>query len=188
MAVNRTVNNIWHIQKRRADKGRWEAGREHISCGHWSLYWVQILFVLPSNSASGLPIDTVRWDLCKLPIRTSSVDIIITDMPFGKRYRQNNAVHCKTCLLKQLADVWLTWMFHLHLPAHPHDKDLPRCFSEWARGRKTGTCTPPVWEKWPVWADLAQERRSYWPRIRNAFPRYMCWCRELIYHGLLSGK
>lgn len=57
MAVNRTVNNICHIQKRRADKGR----------------------------ISGLPIDTVRWDLCNLPIRTSSVDIIITDMPFGKR-------------------------------------------------------------------------------------------------------
>lgn len=57
MAVNRTVNNICHIQKRRAEKG----------------------------SASGLPIDTVRWDLCNLPIRTSSVDIIITDMPFGKR-------------------------------------------------------------------------------------------------------
>ncbi|KAI3370119.1 hypothetical protein L3Q82_024910 [Scortum barcoo] len=57
MAVNRTVNNICHIQKRRADKGR----------------------------ASGLPIDTVRWDICNLPVRTSSVDIIITDMPFGKR-------------------------------------------------------------------------------------------------------
>lgn len=57
MAVNRTVNNISHIQKRRTDKG----------------------------SASGLPIDTVQWDLCNLPMRTSSVDIIITDMPFGKR-------------------------------------------------------------------------------------------------------
>nr|XP_019941855.1 PREDICTED: THUMP domain-containing protein 3 [Paralichthys olivaceus]XP_019941856.1 PREDICTED: THUMP domain-containing protein 3 [Paralichthys olivaceus] len=57
MAVNRTVNNICHIQRRRADKG----------------------------SVSGLPIDTVQWDLCNLPIRTGSVDIIITDMPFGKR-------------------------------------------------------------------------------------------------------
>lgn len=57
MAVNRTVNNVSHIQKRRADKG----------------------------STPGLPIDTVQWDLCKLPMRTSSVDIIITDMPFGKR-------------------------------------------------------------------------------------------------------
>lgn len=57
MAVNRTVNNVRHFQKRKAAKG----------------------------SASGLPIDTVRWDLCNLPIRTGSVDIIITDMPFGKR-------------------------------------------------------------------------------------------------------
>ncbi|XP_031706602.1 tRNA (guanine(6)-N(2))-methyltransferase THUMP3 isoform X2 [Anarrhichthys ocellatus] len=57
MAVNRTVNNVCHIQRRRAEKG----------------------------SASGLPIDTVQWDLCNLPIRTGSVDIVITDMPFGKR-------------------------------------------------------------------------------------------------------
>ncbi|XP_072308332.1 tRNA (guanine(6)-N2)-methyltransferase THUMP3 [Eucyclogobius newberryi] len=57
MAVNRTVNNVFHFQKQRADKG----------------------------SAFGLPIDTVRWDLCNLPMKTSSVDIIITDMPFGKR-------------------------------------------------------------------------------------------------------
>nr|XP_057911186.1 THUMP domain-containing protein 3 [Doryrhamphus excisus]XP_057911187.1 THUMP domain-containing protein 3 [Doryrhamphus excisus] len=57
MAVNRTVNNVCHIQKRKADKG----------------------------SAPGLPIDTVRWDLCSLPMKSSSVDIIITDMPFGKR-------------------------------------------------------------------------------------------------------
>ncbi|XP_037106926.1 THUMP domain-containing protein 3 [Syngnathus acus] len=57
MAVNRTVNNVCHIQKRKADKG----------------------------SAPGLPIDTVRWDLCSLPVRSSSIDIIITDMPFGKR-------------------------------------------------------------------------------------------------------
>ncbi|XP_028302651.1 tRNA (guanine(6)-N(2))-methyltransferase THUMP3 [Gouania willdenowi] len=57
MAVNRTVNNVCHIQKRRANK----------------------------DSTPGLPIDTVRWDLCNLPLRTSSVDIIITDMPFGKR-------------------------------------------------------------------------------------------------------
>ncbi|XP_056294113.1 THUMP domain-containing protein 3 [Pseudoliparis swirei] len=58
MAVKRTVNNVAHIQKRRAEK---------------------------SSTASGLPIDTVQWDLCNLPIRTGSVDIVITDMPFGKR-------------------------------------------------------------------------------------------------------
>ncbi|XP_054473249.1 THUMP domain-containing protein 3 [Anoplopoma fimbria] len=72
MAVNRTVNNVCHIQKRRADKG----------------------------SASGLPIDTVRWDLCNLPMRTGSVDIVITDMPFGKRMgsRKNNWDLYPSCL------------------------------------------------------------------------------------------
>ncbi|KAM5281347.1 tRNA (guanine(6)-N(2))-methyltransferase THUMP3 [Ctenodactylus gundi] len=33
----------------------------------------------------GLPIDAIQWDSCNLPLRTGSVDIIVTDMPFGKR-------------------------------------------------------------------------------------------------------
>uniref|UniRef100_A0A2K5PUP5 THUMP domain-containing protein n=1 Tax=Cebus imitator TaxID=2715852 RepID=A0A2K5PUP5_CEBIM len=33
----------------------------------------------------GLPIDAVQWDICNLPLRTGSVDIIVTDLPFGKR-------------------------------------------------------------------------------------------------------
>ncbi|KTG46255.1 hypothetical protein cypCar_00003856 [Cyprinus carpio] len=57
-AVSRSVNNIKHIVKRTHDEG----------------------------SPSGLPLDIVQWDLCNLPMRSSSVDIIITDMPFGKRY------------------------------------------------------------------------------------------------------
>uniref|UniRef100_A0A671P220 THUMP domain-containing protein 3-like n=1 Tax=Sinocyclocheilus anshuiensis TaxID=1608454 RepID=A0A671P220_9TELE len=56
-AVSRSVNNIKHILKRTHDGG----------------------------SSSGLPLDVVQWDLCNLPMRSSSVDIIITDMPFGKR-------------------------------------------------------------------------------------------------------
>ncbi|XP_072540688.1 tRNA (guanine(6)-N2)-methyltransferase THUMP3 [Salminus brasiliensis] len=58
MAVSRTVNNINHIVKRRQDGG---------------------------STSPGLRIDTAQWDLCRLPMRTSSVDIITTDMPFGKR-------------------------------------------------------------------------------------------------------
>lgn len=42
--------------------------------------------------SSGLPFDIVQWDLCNLPMRSSSVDIIITDMPFGKRYWQKSEV------------------------------------------------------------------------------------------------
>ncbi|XP_051011007.1 tRNA (guanine(6)-N2)-methyltransferase THUMP3 [Acomys russatus] len=33
----------------------------------------------------GLPIDAVQWDVRSLPLRTASVDVIVTDMPFGKR-------------------------------------------------------------------------------------------------------
>ncbi|KAL4655963.1 THUMP domain-containing protein 3 [Arapaima gigas] len=57
-AVSRTLNNITHIHKKRQETG---------------------------GEAWGLPIDTVQWNLCALPLRTASVDIIITDMPFGKR-------------------------------------------------------------------------------------------------------
>ncbi|XP_078270513.1 tRNA (guanine(6)-N(2))-methyltransferase THUMP3 isoform X2 [Rhinoraja longicauda] len=46
------------IEKKRLDKGR----------ANW-----------------GLPLDVVQWDICNLPLKTSSVDIVITDMPFGKR-------------------------------------------------------------------------------------------------------
>uniref|UniRef100_G3SVJ8 tRNA (guanine(6)-N(2))-methyltransferase THUMP3 n=2 Tax=Loxodonta africana TaxID=9785 RepID=G3SVJ8_LOXAF len=38
-----------------------------------------------SKPSWGLPIDAVQWDICNLPLRTGSVDIIVTDMPFGKR-------------------------------------------------------------------------------------------------------
>ncbi|MBN3294014.1 THUM3 protein, partial [Polypterus senegalus] len=58
LATNRTVNNINYIHKKRQNKGS----------SHW-----------------GLRIDTLQWDICRLPIRTGSVDTIVTDMPFGKR-------------------------------------------------------------------------------------------------------
>ncbi|XP_063071401.1 THUMP domain-containing protein 3 [Engraulis encrasicolus] len=56
MAVSRTVNNVNHVQKRNQEAG-----------------------------SAPLSVDTVQWDLCHLPMRTSSADIIVTDMPFGKR-------------------------------------------------------------------------------------------------------
>ncbi|XP_048462140.1 THUMP domain-containing protein 3 isoform X1 [Rhincodon typus] len=58
LAVNRSVNNINSLQKKRLEKGR--------------ITW-------------GMPLDVVQWDICNLPLMTSSVDVIISDMPFGKR-------------------------------------------------------------------------------------------------------
>ncbi|NXA41930.1 THUM3 protein, partial [Eudromia elegans] len=37
------------------------------------------------GTSSGIPLDIIQWDICNLPLRTGSVDIIVTDMPFGKR-------------------------------------------------------------------------------------------------------
>ncbi|XP_044157300.1 THUMP domain-containing protein 3 [Bufo gargarizans] len=37
------------------------------------------------SAPQGLPIDTIHWDISRLPLRSGSVDVIITDMPFGKR-------------------------------------------------------------------------------------------------------
>ncbi|XP_018410719.1 PREDICTED: THUMP domain-containing protein 3 [Nanorana parkeri] len=37
------------------------------------------------SATQGLPIDTAQWDISRLPLRSGSVDVIITDMPFGKR-------------------------------------------------------------------------------------------------------
>uniref|UniRef100_A0A8C8RLH5 THUMP domain containing 3 n=1 Tax=Pelusios castaneus TaxID=367368 RepID=A0A8C8RLH5_9SAUR len=38
-----------------------------------------------SGTSWGIPIDTIQWDICNLPLRPSSVDVVVTDMPFGKR-------------------------------------------------------------------------------------------------------
>ncbi|XP_074861885.1 tRNA (guanine(6)-N(2))-methyltransferase THUMP3 [Carettochelys insculpta] len=38
-----------------------------------------------SGTSCGIPIDAIQWDICNLPLRTSSVDVVVTDMPFGKR-------------------------------------------------------------------------------------------------------
>ncbi|XP_073498893.1 tRNA (guanine(6)-N(2))-methyltransferase THUMP3 [Phyllobates terribilis] len=37
------------------------------------------------SAPQGLPIDPIHWDISRLPLRSGSVDVIITDMPFGKR-------------------------------------------------------------------------------------------------------
>ncbi|XP_073431037.1 tRNA (guanine(6)-N(2))-methyltransferase THUMP3 isoform X2 [Dendrobates tinctorius] len=37
------------------------------------------------STPQGLPIDPIHWDISRLPLRSGSVDVIITDMPFGKR-------------------------------------------------------------------------------------------------------
>ncbi|XP_063797337.1 tRNA (guanine(6)-N2)-methyltransferase THUMP3 [Pseudophryne corroboree] len=57
-AVNRTASNIWSLLRKQQS---------------------------PESAPQGLPIDAAHWDISGLPLRSGSVDVIITDMPFGKR-------------------------------------------------------------------------------------------------------
>ncbi|KAG8128051.1 putative THUMP domain-containing protein [Naja naja] len=38
------------------------------------------------STSTGIPIDSIQWDSCNLPLRTGSVDVIVTDLPFGKSF------------------------------------------------------------------------------------------------------
>uniref|UniRef100_A0A8C3JAQ0 THUMP domain containing 3 n=1 Tax=Calidris pygmaea TaxID=425635 RepID=A0A8C3JAQ0_9CHAR len=57
-AVKRAANNICSLLKKNENK---------------------------ESTSLGIPLDIIQWDICNLPLRTGSVDIIVSDMPFGKR-------------------------------------------------------------------------------------------------------
>lgn len=40
---------------------------------------------LENKAGKGLNLDTVRWDSTSLPLRDQVVDVVITDLPFGRR-------------------------------------------------------------------------------------------------------
>ncbi|XP_053153970.1 tRNA (guanine(6)-N2)-methyltransferase THUMP3 [Hemicordylus capensis] len=54
------------------------------------------------STCTGKPIDSIQWDICSLPLRTGSVDVIVTDMPFGKRIgsKKKNWDLYPACLLE----------------------------------------------------------------------------------------
>ncbi|XP_072276572.1 tRNA (guanine(6)-N(2))-methyltransferase THUMP3 [Pyxicephalus adspersus] len=74
-AVNRTASNISSLLKRQQSS---------------------------ESYTQGLPIDAAQWDISRLSLRTGSVDVIITDMPFGKRIgsKKKNWDLYPACLLE----------------------------------------------------------------------------------------
>merc|ERR1712018_444427 len=38
-----------------------------------------------SDISKNLPADVIYWDITRIPLRDNSVDVFITDLPFGKR-------------------------------------------------------------------------------------------------------
>lgn len=37
------------------------------------------------NRKTPLPVDIYQWDVCNLPLKSNSVDVFISDLPFGKK-------------------------------------------------------------------------------------------------------
>ncbi|XP_065498707.1 tRNA (guanine(6)-N2)-methyltransferase THUMP3 isoform X2 [Caloenas nicobarica] len=74
-AVKRAANNICSLLKKNENK---------------------------ESTPPGIPLDIIQWDICNLPLRTGSVDIIVTDMPFGKRIgsKKKNWDLYPACLLE----------------------------------------------------------------------------------------
>ncbi|MGH0159465.1 UNVERIFIED_CONTAM: hypothetical protein FKN15_061524 [Acipenser sinensis] len=99
------------------------------------------------STACGLPIDTVQWDLCKLPIRTGSADIIVTDMPFGKSTACGLPIDtvqwdlCKLPIRTGSADIIVTDMpFGKRIGSRKKNWDLyPSCLKEMGR-----VCRPEI--------------------------------------------
>ncbi|KAF7250111.1 THUMP domain-containing protein 3 [Varanus komodoensis] len=54
------------------------------------------------STSPGKPIDSIQWDSCCIPLRTGSVDVVVTDMPFGKRIgsKKKNWDLYPSCLLE----------------------------------------------------------------------------------------
>ncbi|XP_064931910.1 tRNA (guanine(6)-N2)-methyltransferase THUMP3 isoform X2 [Columba livia] len=74
-AVKRAANNICSLLKKNENK---------------------------ESTSPGIPLDIIQWDICNLPLRSGSVDIIVTDMPFGKRIgsKKKNWDLYPACLLE----------------------------------------------------------------------------------------
>lgn len=54
------------------------------------------------KSGKSLLTDVLKWDATRLPLRTGSVDVFVTDLPFGKRsgYKKDNKVLYRDVLLE----------------------------------------------------------------------------------------
>ncbi|KAH6921800.1 hypothetical protein HPB50_004999 [Hyalomma asiaticum] len=77
LAVQRSYDNLSALNEKRA-KASPEA-RHVFTTTPWrvTLLW--------HCSSGQLCMDVCQWNVCALPLRTASVDVFITDLPFGKR-------------------------------------------------------------------------------------------------------
>ncbi|XP_069721723.1 tRNA (guanine(6)-N2)-methyltransferase THUMP3 isoform X1 [Phaenicophaeus curvirostris] len=142
-AVKRAANNIGSLLKRNENK--------------------------ESSTSSGIPLDIIQWDICNLPLRTGSVDIIVTDMPFGKRIgsKKKNWDLYPSCLMEmgRICTPGTGRAVLLTQDKKCFAKALSRMGHIWRKGQtvwvNVGGLHAAVYLLKRTW-ERAEEKRSFW--------------------------
>ncbi|NXI85244.1 THUM3 protein, partial [Rhipidura dahli] len=122
-----------------------------------------------SSAALGVPLDIIQWDICNLPLRTGSVDIVVTDMPFGKRIgsKKKNWDLYPACLMEmgRICTPGTGRAVLLTQDKKCFAKALSRVGHIWRRAQtvwvNVGGLHAAVYLLRRTW-EKAEERRSFW--------------------------
>ncbi|NWV86741.1 THUM3 protein, partial [Dasyornis broadbenti] len=122
-----------------------------------------------SSTAVGVPLDIIQWDICNLPLRTGSVDIVVTDMPFGKRIgsKKKNWDLYPACLMEigRICTPGTGRAVLLTQDKKCFAKALSRVGHIWRRAQtvwvNVGGLHAAVYLLRRTW-ERAEERRSFW--------------------------
>ncbi|XP_051483566.1 tRNA (guanine(6)-N2)-methyltransferase THUMP3 isoform X2 [Apus apus] len=141
-AVKRAANNICSLLKKNENK---------------------------ESTSLGIPLDIIQWDICNLPLRTGSVDIIVTDMPFGKRIgsKKKNWDLYPACLMEmgRICTPGTGRAVLLTQDKKCFAKALSRLGHIWRRGQtvwvNVGGLHAAVYLLKRTW-ERAEEKRSFW--------------------------
>uniref|UniRef100_A0A8C3J8M4 THUMP domain containing 3 n=1 Tax=Calidris pygmaea TaxID=425635 RepID=A0A8C3J8M4_9CHAR len=141
-AVKRAANNICSLLKKNENK---------------------------ESTSLGIPLDIIQWDICNLPLRTGSVDIIVSDMPFGKRIgsKKKNWDLYPACLMEmgRICTPGTGRAVLLTQDKKCFAKALSRMGHIWRRGQtvwvNVGGLHAAVYLLKRTW-ERAEEKRSFW--------------------------
>ncbi|NXT68227.1 THUM3 protein, partial [Chaetops frenatus] len=122
-----------------------------------------------SSAALGVPLDIIQWDICNLPLRTGSVDVVVTDMPFGKRIgsKKKNWDLYPACLMEmgRICTPGTGRAVLLTQDKKCFAKALSRVGHIWRRAQtvwvNVGGLHAAVYLLRRTW-DTAEDRRSFW--------------------------
>ncbi|XP_054035857.1 tRNA (guanine(6)-N2)-methyltransferase THUMP3 [Dryobates pubescens] len=122
-----------------------------------------------SSTAPGIALDIIQWDICNLPLRTGCVDIVVSDMPFGKRIgsKKKNWDLYPACLLEmgRICTPGTGRAVLLTQDKKCFAKALSRLGHIWRKGQtvwvNVGGLHAAVYLLRRTW-ERAEERRAFW--------------------------